>query len=175
MRKDDRVAFVEIVVGFAELKGKQLSAPSIELFWNAMQDWPIEEFQAAANVLIRTCAYMPTPKDFEDLRKAGRPTAGEAWAQVLAHCKHGRYRLGEGLSPAIDKAVRALGGYAAIGMQPVDQLQFIERRFAQHYGDIAEAEETRNALALALNVGAGPEDRWFLPGHQPNAKGLVRL
>jgi hypothetical protein len=173
MRKDDRQKFAEIVVGFAELKGKQLSAPAIELFWNAMQSWSIEEFTAAANHLVATCEFMPTPKDFFDLRKASRPTAGEAWARVLEHCRRGDYRRGEGISPAIDKAARALGGYRAIAMLPVEQLQFLERRFASHYGEIADVEEARDGLAL--DVSPGVEDGWFLPKRDGAGKGLVKL
>jgi hypothetical protein len=150
MQAQDRRAFLEVVVGFAELKGKQLSGPALELYWNAMQDWTIEEFRAAANTLIRTCQFMPTPKEFSDLRKAALPTKGEAWGMVLDHLKGG-YRNG-GLMPAIDRAVRALGGYRALAMLPVDQLSWQEKRFAEHYGDMAEAEEKREPQLLSPNV-----------------------
>lgn len=146
----DRRAFLEVVIGFAELKGKQLSAPALELYWNAMQDWSIDEFRAAANTLIRTCEFMPTPKDFNDLRKSSEPTKGEAWARVLSHLKGG-YRSG-GIAPGIDRAVRALGGYRALAMMPADQLPWQEKRFAEHYEDMAEAEEKREPFRLPETV-----------------------
>ena len=79
MNAIDRKAFCEIVLGFAELKGKQLSAAAIELYWRSMQHWPLEDFRAAAQQLLRTCEFMPTPKDFEDLRRASKP---------LTACRH---------------------------------------------------------------------------------------
>jgi hypothetical protein len=150
MRPEDRKSFLEVVIGFAELKGKQLSAPGLELYWNAMQDWTIEEFRQAANTLIRTCEFMPTPKEFNDLRKAALPTKGEAWGMVLDHLKGG-YRT-RGLMPAIDRAVRALGGYRALATMPVDQLPWQERRFAEHYDDMAEADERREPQLLPQNI-----------------------
>jgi hypothetical protein len=144
MKNADRKKFAEIILGFAELKGKQLSAPAIELYWNAMQPWSIEEFQGAANVLIRRCEFMPTPKDFEDLRRAELPTAGEAWARVLAAVRSSSYA--EGVDPQIDRAVAACGGYRAIGQLTDDGLPFMERRFSEHYESMSDATEVREAL-----------------------------
>lgn len=150
MRPEDRKPFLEVVIGFAELKGKQLSAPGLELYWNAMQDWTIEEFRQAANVLIRTCEFMPTPKEFNDLRKAALPTKGEAWAAVLQHLRGG-YRNG-GLSPEIDAAVRAIGGYRNLAMLPADKLAWQEKRFCEHYGEAADVAGKRDPQMLPQSI-----------------------
>jgi hypothetical protein len=157
MQAHDRRAFLEVVIGFAELKGKQLSAPALELFWNSMQDWTIEEFRTAANILVRTAEFMPTPKDFHDLRKAAHPTAGEAWAAVLRYLPwSGSYLPGDetpkpdGLTPEVEKAVRALGGYRALAMMPSKELTWMERRFADHYADILDAKDRRGEPPPAL-------------------------
>jgi hypothetical protein len=144
MTPSDRQSFIEIVIGFAELKGKQLSAPALELYWNAMQHWTMQDFQQAANHLVRTCEFMPTPRDFESLRKAGRITAGEAWAMVLAAVRRSDYD--HGISPLIDRVVGACGGYRLIGQTEVNQTQFIERRFAEHFEVIQDADDTRAAV-----------------------------
>lgn len=144
----DRRPFLEIVMGFAELKGKQLSAPALELYWRSMQDWSLEDFQAAAAQLIKTSEFMPTPKSFEDLRKAGRPTAAEAWLEVRKHLvwHFEGYTLSENCPPLIAKVVRALGGPHRIAMTPEDQLPFVERRFAEHYETLEDATDIREAL-----------------------------
>ena len=146
MTPADRKSFLEIVVGLAELKGKQLSAPALELYWHAMRDWPIADFRAAAGHLLRSCEFMPTPKDFEDLRKAGRPTAGEAWLEVLDNVRGSAYRRGETCGGAIDRAVQALGGDHVVGHCDTDRLGFLERRFAEHYEAMQDADETRMRL-----------------------------
>lgn len=148
MRPDDRKAFLEIVIGFAELKGKQLSAPALELFWNAMQHWSIEDFRAAANHLVGTCQFMPTPKDFEDLRRAQRPSADEAWLKArksLQWTVNG-YVERPGIDPLVAKALRSIGGANALAMCDEDKLHFLERRFVQVYESLQDSNDTRAAL-----------------------------
>lgn len=147
MKPNDRPKFLEIVIGFAELKGKALSAPALELYWRSMQGWTITEFAAAAEQLLRTGDFMPVPKDFEDLRKAGRMTAGEAFAvarEVARQSRpHSTSTSGDG---RIDAAAAACGGYFAMGQQETEKIGFLERRFAEHYDAISDAEDTREAV-----------------------------
>jgi len=147
----DRKAFLEVVVGFAELKGKQLSAPAMELYWRSLQHWPLEDFRAAAEQLLRTCEFMPLPKDFEDLRKAGRLTSGEAWAKAIASC--GSCHSAQGYTSGgtcgdefVDRVVRAIGGYRAIAMCESEKLHFLEKRFAEHFETMQEAYDVREAV-----------------------------
>lgn len=151
MTPDDKKPFAEIVTGFAELKGKSLSKAALSLFWNSMQHWDIDDFRAAANQLVRSCEFMPTPKDFEDLRKAGRPTAGEAWALVRQHAK-GAIQCGQIVHSHscgdrfIDRCANAIGGYGAVAMCDSDKLHFLEKRFAEHFATMQESEDIREAV-----------------------------
>lgn len=163
MTPDDRKQFVEVVLGFAELKGKALSTPALELYWRAMQGWALDDFLAAADQLVRTSEFMPTPKDFEDLRKAGRPTAGEAWLEARACARGWREReasvsTGDRL---IDRAVGAIGGYRAIAMCDLDRMGFLERRFAEHFESMQDADDVREAVPQlaygSTNRLAGPK------------------
>lgn len=166
MQPSDRKKFLEIVLGFAELKGKQLSAPALELYWNSMQAWSLEDFQAAANQLIRTTDWMPTPKHFEDLRKAGRPTAAEAFAKAIGWARDGSYTTPARSPEAIliDRVVASLGGWIAITSYDQEKLHFLEKRFAENYEMIEDASDTREALPQI----AGPL-------HPRLAAGLKRL
>ena len=164
MIADDRKKFIEIVIGFAELKGKQLSAPALELYWRSLQHWGMDDFRAAAEQLLRTCEFMPLPKDFENLRKAGRLTAGEAWARVLEFSRKGFSQWhGGGItrnnsvpSPddrLIERAVNAIGGYDAIAMSPIDKTVFLEKRFCEHYATLQDADEVREAVPEIAYMG----------------------
>jgi len=160
MIASDRQKFIEIVLGFAELKGKQLSAPALELYWRAMQGWSIEEFQEAAEELLRTCEFMPMPKDFEDLRKAGRETAGEAFASVRRYLCWGLngYTLDAHCPPLIAKAVRAIGGPNVIAMCDEEKLHFLERRFCEHYETMQDSQDARDAVPM-LTLGLSDRPR----------------
>lgn len=146
MKNDDRDRFLEVVIGFAELKGRAMSAAALELYWRAMKHWPLDAFREAATQLVRTCEFMPMPKDFEDLRRAGRQTPGEAWARVLSHCASGSWRSGGTGDPDIDAVAQMLGGYRTVAMTPTDRLGFIERRFCDHFEDLRDVNRTRQAL-----------------------------
>jgi len=155
----DRRKFIEVVIGFAELKGKQLSAPALELYWRSMQHWPLDEFLLAAEHLVRTSDFMPVPKDFEDLRKATRPTSGEAWilaCETARNWREWRPNVSSG-DPFVDRVARAVGGYRAIAMHDSDKLHFLEKRFAEHFDTMQEAGDTREALPdLMLGITGPP-------------------
>lgn len=148
MKSTDRKAFLEIVIGFAELRGKQLSAPALELYWNAMQGWDLADFQAAANHLLRSCEWMPLPHHFEELRKAGRETPGEAWIEARKHLVWGLhgYTLHQDCPELIARAVRSVGGANVIAMCDEDKLTFLEKRFVEHFEAMKDSEDTRQAV-----------------------------
>lgn len=145
MQPADMDRFRAVMAGMAKLYERELDAPLMDAYWLALRRWSLHEFEQAAGHLMTTSKFMPRPADFNELRKAARPTAGEAWAEVLEHIKGG-YRSG-GLNPETDHAVRTLGGYRALAMLDADQLPWLERRFAEHYGDMAAVAETRTALS----------------------------
>src|SRR4051812_2232876 len=118
MTLDDFNAFSAVVVGFGELRGRKLSPEAIELYFRAMGSWSLADFKAAAELLLRTSQFMPTPFDFEQLRKAGRPTAAEAWLEARQRSREWRERgprvsSGDAL---IDLCVESIGGYRAIAL-----------------------------------------------------------
>lgn len=157
MNDQDRSEFAKIVLGFAELKGKQLSRAAIDLYWGAMRGWELEDFRQAAEHLLRTCEFMPTPSDFEKLRRAGRVQAGEAWAQVVKYVREGWYHWQGGLptinakippppNELIARVVEVLGGYRIIAATDENKLSYLERRFCEHYDALQDANEVRMAL-----------------------------
>lgn len=148
MNQSDKAEFAKVVLAFAELKGKSLSLPAVDLYWAAMQSWEIADFKAAATHLLKTCEFMPVPKDFEDLIKAGRSTAGEAFATALGWARSGAYR-----TPArsnngkfIDRVIHALGGWQVIARCEDDKLHFLERRFTEHFETMQDSEDVRASV-----------------------------
>jgi hypothetical protein len=153
MKPEDRKVFATVVLGFAELKGKSLSAAAVDLYWNAMvrKNWTLAEFCAAAEHLVAATRFMPEPYDFEQLRKAKLPTAGEAWVRAReaingkwhSELQSSAMTCGD---PFIDRVVRMIGGYGALAMCNTDKLGFLERRFAEHFETLQDAGEVREAL-----------------------------
>ena len=148
MMPADRKPFLEIVLGFAELKGKQLTAPALELYWNSMQHWSLEDFREAAEHLVRTEKFFPGPDAFEALRNAGRETAGEAWASIRQYLKWtvNGYQLEADTPDLIARCISAIGGANAIAMCEEEKLHFLERRFCEHYETMQDSDDVRRAV-----------------------------
>ena len=142
----DKVHFLKVLNGMAAIKKSQLVPEAIELWWAYVADWSIEDFKAAAIEVLKRTAYMPCPKDFEDLRKAVRTTPGEAWDLVVKHAASSAYRDGPLGDAEIDQCVRLLGGYGAIAKCDEDKLHFFERRFSENYEWIDKSNQVRKAL-----------------------------
>lgn len=146
MQPGDRAEMARILVSLAEIKpGGKITPEALELWYAAMSGWSIEEFRAAAQHLMLHEEYFPNPWHFQQLRKAQRMTSGEAWTIALQHVRSGTYHSSSA-TPEIERAVRALGGWKVIAWSTVDALPFLEKRFAQHYDQLAEVAEVRQEL-----------------------------
>ena len=157
MQASDYPRFQAVMTGMAELYQRELSGPLLDVYWLALADWELHEFEAAARQLMKTEEFMPKPTAFNSLRKAGRMTAGEAWAYVLKFARtefnfwdSGRPTIKPSAifpeSNLINRAVAAIGGYSAIAGSNTDKTQFLEKRFCEHYESLQDADEVREAV-----------------------------
>lgn len=152
MTDADEVGFVAALAELASLKpGANLTPQAYVAWWNSMRgDWTLDEFRAACAHLRDAMEFMPNPYHFNQLRKASRPTAGEAWNKAIASCRTAwtptGFRGGTSGDPLIDQAVRALGGYSKIAQCDDDSLHWLEKRFAEIYESMQDAEDVRGAL-----------------------------
>lgn len=140
MQSSDRAEFLRTLNGLAAMKGKDITPEALSLWWSAMSSWSIEDFKSAASHLVKSCQFMPSPYDFQQLKLAGEPTAGEAWCEVLA---------GRALVPG-SRAARAaaiVGGQFAIRHANTErELPFMQKRFETAYAELSEVDVVREAL-----------------------------
>lgn len=148
MQATDKPEFLKVMNGMAAMRKASLIPEVLDLWWICVADWKIEDFKAAAVQVLKTTTFMPQPKDFEDLRKAGRETAGEVFASIsrwIVYSPHG-HTLREDTPRAIAAAIRAMGGANAYMMSDERKLPFLERRFCEHYDQITGVEDIRAVL-----------------------------
>jgi hypothetical protein len=148
MLANDGDRFRNVISGMGRMYGADPDDLVLDAYWIALSDWGFEDFQAAAQRLMKTSKFMPRPADFEDLRKSGRETAAEAWITARKHMVWGLhgYTLSADCPPLIAKIVHALGGANKIAMTNEGEIHFLERRFAQHFEELQDATDTREAL-----------------------------
>jgi hypothetical protein len=141
----DFTRFRAVLAGLSELYQRELSGTLLDAYWLALRDWTLPDFEAAAASLMASATFMPRPADFNALRKASQTTGAEVWQHVLANCARWRYgQAGDG-DPAIDAALRAIGGNQRVAMCHIDKLPFLEKRFLEIF------DERREATAARLN------------------------
>jgi hypothetical protein len=140
--------FRNIISGMGRMYGAEPDGLVLDAYWIALCDWEFQHFQAAAQRLMKTSKFMPRPSDFEDLRKAGRPTAAEAFAKAITWARSGIYTAPAKTPEAIliDRVVASLGGWIAITSYDQEKLHFLEKRFVENYEMIQDATDTREAL-----------------------------
>jgi hypothetical protein len=162
MTPNDRKEFARILTGLATVKRMELTPEALAIWWNAMADWSIEEFSAAASHLAKTRQWLD-PSHFHELRQAHAITTSEAWALVMRTCIH--WRNPEHLPKGrIARAVEVIGGYRKIALTDQDELHWLAKRFREAFEDLSDAEETRQALPqLAPPIGALADLRDALP------------
>ena len=145
MDSSDRPEFARVLSGLAAIKGKDLTKDVIEIWWQCLKNWPVSDFKKAAGYLLNNCQFMPTPYDFEQLRKKGETSAHEAWGMALHHAE-GAYRKGVLGDALTDRVVAMLGGYGVIALTHQEKLGFLERRFLDAYNDLLDTGGVREAL-----------------------------
>lgn len=148
MLPTDGDRFRNIIRGMGRMYAAEPDGLVLDAYWIALSDWSFEDFQAASQRLMKTSKFMPRPSDFEDLRKAGRLTAGEAFAKALGWARAGTYTAPAKTPDAIfiDRVVMAMGGWIAITGSDPEKLHFLERRFLEHFESLQDATDTREAL-----------------------------
>lgn len=158
MQATDANRFRDLLRGIGRVFCNEPDAVILDAYWLALSDWDLDEFEQACGYLLQSAQFMPRPSDFTKLRKASRPTAGEAWVKVLAYARLNGFAVWDSgppsennpnarpTDPVANQAVEAVGGYQAIAQSRTDQTHFIEKRFCEHYDAISDREDIRAAV-----------------------------
>jgi hypothetical protein len=128
------------MAGMAKLYEREIDGVLLDAYWLALRAWPLQDFERAAGHLMATCKFMPRPADFNDLRRAGELTAGEAWEIVLR---------GDRLEPGsrAERAARIVGGQQRIRHADIERdLPHVQRRFMEAYDELIDVDAVRTAL-----------------------------
>jgi hypothetical protein len=143
----DAERFCNLIRGMGRTFGSEPDQLVLDVYWLALKGWSLAEFEQACAHLLSTAKFMPRPADFTELRNAGRMTAGEAFSRAMTIARQcSRHTASTSGDPNIDAAASACGGYFAMGMCETEKISFLERRFAEHFEAITNAEQTREAV-----------------------------
>jgi len=143
-----------------------MPAERLKAYELVLGDLEPELLEAAVVQCLATCRFFPRPAEIRDaafdLRKGGKPSCYDGWAEVTEQIRHkGLYGQPEFSHPAIEDAVRQVGGwqFLCLSENPVaDRARFVEAyEQADRRSDKAERmlpQVKALAARLALPEGA---------------------
>ncbi len=133
--------FAEAIAALFETFGAEASDAKFLGYWIGLEDIQIRDLQTAVQRAIRESKFLPKPAELRSLAgsMSDATRAVLAWEIVTKSIiQIGSYRSVDFEDPAINAAIRTVGGWEWICDQPDDQLQrFIRQKFIDAYVQLA--------------------------------------
>jgi hypothetical protein len=150
--------FAEMMSSLAVLFDKDVSEVLRGIYWQVLKGYSDEEVELAFHQVVASCKFFPKPAEiiqFIKSRKAeeNQANALESWGMVMSG-------LECGVIPEdrrIRESIRRIGGWDWLSGQSYDELHWLEKRFLEHFDQIAESETYDNQIAAG-------EERKLLEG-----------
>lgn len=158
MDAGDTKEFATALTGVAEIYGREVTPALIRIWFRAMREFSIDQVRAAFDAHWRDPdggRFFPTPAHIlGKLTTSYRDRALLAWGeQVLPMLSNSRAARSD--DPAVEAAVRDLGGWVHLGQLPTDELRWRERDFLERYELHASQAERAPALQHGARSGIG--------------------
>jgi hypothetical protein len=136
MEQPDFPRFRAVMAGMSKLYERELDTVLLDAYWLALRNWSLADFERAAGELMRTSEFMPRPAAFNALRqKAAELSAGEAW-----------FTQGRSDDPRANRAMHIATQGRYVGHIPLDELQWVQKRFLEVYAELKDVDDARQAL-----------------------------
>lgn len=153
MKQADYKRFTTCLTAVAELYSKEVSQGAMLMWWKALARFEIEQVEKAFDAAIQRAdggQFMPKPAD---LIKAMEGTQTDrsliAWGKVLdAIQRVGAYKSVVFDDGIIHAVIEDLGGWMAVCRGNIDELPFLQSRFAKSYQAYAGRPDVRYPAKL---------------------------
>jgi len=135
--KHDKPKFIKRLLALGEIWGKELSKVVMDIYWETLENYDIEDVKAAFNHIGKTSRFFPKPADFiEAIDGDAESRASLAWASLVDAIEiHGHGKSVRFDDPAIMSVVAAMGGWIELCQRP--DLKFRQREFSNLYRHFA--------------------------------------
>lgn len=115
MKDSDRPRFATVMAAVCETFGQEATTARIMGYWLGLQDLELADVERAAAQAVQKCDRMPVPAKLREFVE-GREEDAEvlSWALVEKAMPLGAYRHVSFEDPAINAAIRSLGGWPTL-------------------------------------------------------------
>lgn len=119
MQSQEKVEFFELLAGLSEIFDKILSKTTLEIYWNALREYSLDDFKRATNNIVQTHKYatFPKPAEFiefinppEDIAVKAEFALDEFWERF----NNSGYNSFEWRDPILAMTIEHYGGWRMI-------------------------------------------------------------
>ncbi|TDI18400.1 MAG: phosphohydrolase [Acidobacteria bacterium] len=137
MTDREKPEFMKLLMSTADLHGKELSTDVVELWWNSLKAFDLNQVRQAFSDHIQDPVkgeWMPKPANIiAKLEGSPERSALLAWTEVEeAVSSVGRYETVQFTDPVINATIRALGGWISLCDQNLDE-PWMQKEFERRY------------------------------------------
>ena len=136
--------FAEIIATLGTVFQREVEKPLVRIYWEVLSKYSDEQIEAACKAALSRCKFFPKPAEIEELIPSGVMSPPAAWGAVMEALEFGR----ESADPQVNEAVRRVGGWRYLREKTNDELQWISKRFVEHYNDLQDQNRLRIAQGL---------------------------
>jgi hypothetical protein len=116
MESRDKQTFFEIMAGLSEIYDREISKASFEIYWEALNAYPLDKVKKAVNHIVATHKFPGLPKPAEFIEFINPPEDLDARAEMavnelLKHLASGGYFNFEFDDPVLAATINHLGGF----------------------------------------------------------------
>ena len=160
----DRDRFMKNLLGLVEMFGEPpMSEFRILAYFGALEAFTDDQVERAMNEASRSLRFFPKPVELVELIQGKQEDrALTAWEQLQqAVSRAGAYQSVLFEDPKIARVIKILGGWEAICLWPVDELQHRRREFLQAYKDlpaIAAPPQSLGGICDRNNAALGHQE-----------------
>lgn len=119
MNENEKVQFIEILTGLGEIYEKKMSTVVLEIYWEALREYPLDDIKRATNNIVRTHKYATFPKPAEFIEYIDPPQDAESKAELMTEEFYARfagsgYESFEWQDPTLAMTVAHYGGWHSV-------------------------------------------------------------
>lgn len=119
MNENERTQFVEIMAGLGEIYDKLFSKVAIEMYWDALKPYSLDDIKRATSNIVRTHKYATFPKPAEFIEYIDPPQDAEMKAELMteefyAQFAGSGYESFEWQDPILAMTVAHYGGWHSV-------------------------------------------------------------
>lgn len=139
MNKQDDLEFAKVMMALSEIfdGGREPSPLKVELYFQSLRDYQIEDIKNAVSVMIRTRVFPSFPKPAEiiqEINGTAKDRSLSAWILVTdAIRRHGSYESVQFEDSVIHSVVDVMGGWPKLCQTNEDELKWKQKEFENLY------------------------------------------